>query len=133
MKSPFSLRHWSSKFKNAFRGLRVGARGQSSFFAHFVMTVLVFVAAVVLRVNLLEWCVLLLCVGLVMSAELFNSAFESLARAVTRDFDDDVRDALDIASGAVLVAAIFASVVGATIFVFRLGILMGWWAGYLLY
>ena len=45
---------------------------------------------------MLEWCVLLLCVGLVMSAELFNSAFESLARAVTRDFDDDVQDALDI-------------------------------------
>ena len=133
MKSPFSLRHWSSKFKNALRGLRVGIRGQSSFYAHFVMTVLVFVAALVLRVSLLEWCVLLLCVALVMSAELFNSAFESGAKAITKDFDDDVRNALDIASGAVLVASIFAALVGVSIFIFRLGILMGWWAGYLLY
>ena len=128
-----TLRHWNNKFRNAFRGLRVGVQGQTSFYFHFAATLCVFIAAILLKVNLLEWCVLLLCIGTVLAAEMFNSALESIARAVTRDFNDDIRDALDISSAAVLLAAIFASIVGATVFVFRLGLLMGWWAGYLLY
>lgn len=130
MKSPKSLSHWSRKFRNAFRGLRVGVFGQTSFYAHFVVAFLVVVFAAVLQVSPLEWGVLLLCIGVVLSAELFNSAFESCAKAITRDFDDDIRDALDIASAAVLVAAIAAALVGATIFLFRFGFWFGWWGGY---
>lgn len=122
--------HWLAKFGHAFRGVRVGVRGQSSFAAHFVMAMLVTIFAVVLNVSLLEWCVLVLCIGLVMSAELFNSAIERLAKAITHELDDNVRDALDIASAAVLFAAVAASVAGVTIFVFRLGFAIGWWGGY---
>jgi len=131
MKSPpTTKKHWSNKFRNAFRGLRVGIRGQSSFYVHFVVTLLVIVFGTFLRVSPLEWCVLLLCIGSVMSAELFNSAFESIAKSVTREFDDNVRNALDIASAAVLLSAIFAAIVGASIFLFRFGLWFGWWGGY---
>lgn len=126
------VRHWSAKFRHAFRGIRVGISGQSSFLGHAVMAVLVMIAAVVLNVSLIEWCTLVVCIGVVLAAELFNTAVECLAKAVTREFDDHVRDALDIASSAVLVAAVSASVVGVTIFAFRLGVWMGWWAEYLL-
>ena len=111
MNSPRTTKHWSRKFRNAFRGLRVGIQGQSSFYVHFVVTLLVIVCGIFFRVSPLEWCVLAICVGSVMSAELFNSAFESCAKAITRDFDDDIRNALDIASAAVLLPAIIASVV----------------------
>jgi len=110
--------------------MRVGIWGQSSFYVHGVVGLLVLLLAMILGVSPLEWCVLVLCIGLVISAELFNSAFESLAKAVTRDFDDHVRDALDIASAAVLAIAIAASIVGLTIFGFRLGLNFGWWGGY---
>ena len=112
--------------------MRVGVLGQSSFYMHFAITALVFVAAIFLQVSLLEWCVLLLCMGLVLSAELFNSSIEFLARAITDEQDDDIRDALDIASGAVLMAAIFAAIIGVTILVFRFGLMFGLWGGYLL-
>lgn len=130
MKSPFTAKHWSRKFLNAFRGLRVGVRGQSSFYVHLVVAVLVIIVGTFLQVSPLEWCVLLLCIGSVLSAELFNSAFESCAKAITRDFDDDIRDSLDIASAAVLVPAIIAALVGLSIFVFRFGLWFGWWGGY---
>ena len=110
----------------------MGVRGQSSFYVHFAISCLVFVASVFLRVNLVEWCVLLLCMGLVLSAELMNSCLECLARAITKEWNEDVRDALDIASGAVLMASIFAAIVGASILVFRLGLYVGLWGGYLL-
>jgi len=129
-KSPTSFAHWSRKFRSAFRGFRVGIRGQSSFCAHFVMTALVFVFGIVLGVSPLEWCVLLLCIGIVLSAELFNTALEKCAKAITSDFDDHIRDALDIASAAVLMASIFAALVGAAIFLFRIGFRFGWFGGY---
>ena len=129
-KSPTSFRHWSRKFRNAFRGLRVGVYGQSSFYVHFCVTVVVVLLGAALGVSPLEWCVLLLCIGVVLSAELFNSALERCAKAITRDFDDNIRDALDMASAAVLVAAIFAALVGAAIFLFRIGFQLGWFGGY---
>jgi diacylglycerol kinase len=40
-----------------------------------------------------------------------------------------VRDALDMASAAVLMAAIGSAMIGALVFVYRLGLMTGWWTG----
>lgn len=65
-----------------------------------------------LHVSHAEWLVLIVCITLVLAAELFNSALEHMARAITRTEHPDIRSALDIASGAVLVTAIGACAVG---------------------
>jgi diacylglycerol kinase len=62
-----------------------------------------------------RWCIYILCVTVVLSAELFNTSIEHLARAVTREQHPEIRDALDIASGAVLMAAIGSACVGTLI------------------
>ena len=115
-----SSRSWRDKFRDAFRGVRTGVRGQSSFTVHLLMTLVVVVAATFFRVKPLEWCLLLLCIGSVMSAELFNTAIECLAKAVDSTPNHHIGAALDIASGAVLVSSIAASVVGVVIFLPRL-------------
>jgi diacylglycerol kinase len=124
---PISERPWPRKFRDAFRGVKAGVRGQSSFFAHFFMTAAVIVAAVVLRVDLIEWCILLTCITMVLTAEMFNSALESMAKAVTGENDPHLGNSLDISSGAVLVASIGAAIVGGIIFVNRLGSTLQWW------
>lgn len=60
---------------------------------------------------------LTLCVGSVLAAELFNSALERLAKAITVEDNEHLRIALNIASGAVLTASLFAASVGLVIFV----------------
>jgi diacylglycerol kinase len=50
-----------------------------------------------------------------LALELFNSCIESLARAIDRQRNEQLRNALDIASGAVLVGAIGSAVVGLVI------------------
>lgn len=102
-------------------------RGQSSFRVHLVMAAAVVLAAAVLGVTPLEWCVLLVCITAVFAAELFNSAIERLAREVDRNHNPAVGAALDIASGAVLVAALGSALIGCIIFGHRLGKLAGWW------
>ena len=106
-------RSWLQKFRDAFRGIGIGARGQSSFVVHAFCAVAVVTVAALANVTAWQWSVLLLCVVIVLVAELFNSSLEVMTRALHPDYHPQLRDALDIASGAVLTAAIGAVVVGA--------------------
>lgn len=124
--SPSPERSWACKFGDAFRGIKAGVRGQSSFFVHFFVAAVVVVAGAMLQVDAYEWCFLLLCIAGVITAEMFNSALESMAKAITREHDYHLGLSLNIASGAVLIASIAASIVGTIIFLHRLGILLRW-------
>jgi diacylglycerol kinase len=113
-------RSWRDKFRDAFRGLKLGVRGHSSFFVHFFFAALVIAAASVLHCGVLDWCVLLGCIGMVLTAELLNSALETLVRGLDDATRARVRPALDIAAGAVLLASMVAALLGAIVFLNRL-------------
>jgi len=113
-------RTWRAKFGDAFRGLKLGIRGHSSFFVHFFFAALVLAAGIVLRLGAMEWCLLLGCIGMVLTAELFNSAIETLFRGLDDATKTKTHTCLDIAAGAVLMASIVAAVIGTIIFISRL-------------
>jgi len=117
-------RAWRHKFGDAFRGLKLGVRGHSSFFVHFFFAALVLAAAVVLRCTLTEWCLLLGCIGVVFTAELFNSATETLVRGLGDAAGPHPKAVLDIAAAAVLVASITASLIGIIVFLHSLAALL---------
>lgn len=125
---PPRRRTWRAKFGDAGRGTMLGLRGQSSFTVHLLCGGVVVAAAAALGLSRGEWCLLLLCIALVLSAEMFNTALEHLARAVDRKPNAEVAAALDVSSAAVLLAALGAAAVGALVFVHRLGELLDWWA-----
>ncbi len=109
-------RRWRDKFREAFRGVKKGARGQSSFFVHFFFAAVALAAAVALECDLWEWCAVVGCIGLVFTAELLNSSIETLFRGFEQEAQNRVYHCLDIAAGAVLVAALTAALVGGIIF-----------------
>jgi diacylglycerol kinase len=114
--APPRRKKWGDKFRVAFRGLKLGIRGHSSFAVHFFFTALVLVAATALHLELVEWCVILGCIGLVLVAELFNSAIETLFRGQDEATRARTWPALDVAAGAVLLASLFAAVIGTLVF-----------------
>lgn len=116
-------RTWARKFGDAFRGIAAGVRGQRSFDVHLVSAILVVIAGFVLRVSWEEWCLLILCIGQVMVAELFNSALEWLARAIDTQYNARIEHGLNVASGAVFIASVSSAIVGTLIFGRRLWIL----------
>jgi diacylglycerol kinase len=63
-----------------------------------------------------DWAILLLVIGMVWTAEIFNSAFERLVDMVSPDFNPKAGIIKDMAAGAVLVSAIVAVIVGVLIF-----------------
>jgi len=118
-----SPRRWRDKFREAIRGVKLGVRGHSSFSVHFFFAALVITAAAVLGLNWQEWCLVLLCIGGVFAAELFNSTIETLFRGLDAETKARIHGCLDIAAGSVLVASLTAAVVGTVVFTRKLLIL----------
>jgi diacylglycerol kinase len=59
-----------------------------------------------------DWALLVLAIGLVLSAEAMNTALEALADRVAPERHPLVAKAKDVAAGAVLIAALAAAVLG---------------------
>jgi diacylglycerol kinase len=123
--SPRPRRPWPDKFKFALRGLKFGIRGHSSFAVHFFFAAVVLAAAALLIREPLEWCLLIGCIGLVLTAELFNSAVETLFRGLDDATKARVWPCLDIAAGAVLLASATAVVIGGIVFLRHLVVFFG--------
>ncbi len=109
-------RSWPGKFYDAFRGVFVAVVTQSSFVPHFAAAALAVALAAWLDVSVTEWCMVTLGIGLVLIAEVFNTSIEALAKAVGRYPDDNLRDALDVASGGVMMAVFTAVVLACIVF-----------------
>jgi diacylglycerol kinase len=113
---------WWRKVGWALRGAGWAVRSQSNFVIHLASAAAVIAAATWLGCSLVEWCLLILCIAIVLAAEMFNTALEHMARAITREHDEGIRNALDTSAGAVLIAAAGAAIVGAVIFVGRMAL-----------
>jgi len=99
-------------FKAAFRGVGIAWLHERHLKVHTVAMVSVCCVAAYVEVSRIEWAILLLCFGLVTSLEYANSALERLANRVTSERDPLIRDAKDMAAGAVLVASVASAGVG---------------------
>lgn len=127
---PRKTRCWRGKFHEAFRGVKRGVRGRSSFSVHFFFAVLAVATAFALELEWFEWCFVLGCIGAVMAAELFHSAIETLFHALDQDVKERMHGVLDIAAGAVLITSFTAAAIGLLVFGRRLLMLAHVIAGY---
>jgi diacylglycerol kinase len=89
----------------AARGVLDAAITQRNMRLHLVAAVLVATFGSAVPLGLAEQLALLVCVFLVISAEVMNSAIEATVDLVTGEPDDRARRAKDAAAGAVLVLA----------------------------
>jgi len=117
---PFSLAGRARSFCHAFRGLAVLLAGQHNAWVHALATGLVVALGAWLRVSRGEWCLLVMAMALVWTAEALNTAAEELADAVHPERHPGVGRAKDVAAAGVLLAALAAAVVGLLILVPRL-------------
>ena len=103
---------WRNKFGYAFAGLRDSFLTQASFWVHLPIAAVVIVLATVLQLEPWRWAILVLCIGTVIAAELFNTALEQLVVVLHPTRDPSIGKALDAAAAAVLIVAIASVVVG---------------------
>ena len=109
-------------FGYAWKGIRT-CLGEQNFTTHLLAMCLVVAGGIFFSVSPMEWVALTLCCGMVIAAELFNSALEHLTDLVSPEWNKLAGQAKDIAAGAVLVIATTAAIVGLIIF---LPHILGW-------
>lgn len=100
----------------AFQGIAYVVRTQRNARIHALAAVLVLAAGISLHVTAVEWAVLCLAIGMVLSAEMVNTVAELAVDLLTQRRHPLAKAAKDVGAGAVLVAAIAAVGVGLAIF-----------------
>lgn len=106
---------WNA-FRCAFDGITHLIKTQPHAQWHLLVTVLVVALGFVFAVTRLEWLALLLAMALVWVAEAVNTAIELTCDAVSEELRPLIGHAKDVAAGAVLIAAMFAVVIGVLVF-----------------
>jgi len=115
-KIKFSPCQRALSFIYAFRGIYYAFRTQHNLWIHLSVMIVVIVSGVFFQLSLYEWGIVVLACGLVLTAELMNTAIEFLVDVVSPERQDKAGRIKDIAAGAVLIAAVSAAVAGLLVF-----------------
>lgn len=110
------IRRLRQSFQYAWQGFRACVRTERSFRIHLTAAVYVSVFALLGGLDVVKYAVLCLCFALMMAAELLNTAIERLCDKQAAGYDEQIRQAKDIAAAAVFLCALFCVVVGAVFF-----------------
>ncbi len=118
------MRKFIRGFGFAINGIWHAAATQLNFRVHLVAAVIAVYAGYALHISKDEWLWIILCIAMVLVAELFNTAIEFLTDLVSPEYNKKAGLVKDMSAGAVLITAIGALVIGLIIFVPKLLVLI---------
>jgi diacylglycerol kinase (ATP) len=112
------------KHTNFFSALKIAIIGIRELFfesrnarIQLVVFSLVLVAGFIVDLNRFEWLWIIGASAFVFTLEAINTSIELLADVYTMEYNEKIKQIKDIAAGAVLIASIFAFIVGLFIFI----------------
>ncbi len=106
-----------SSFKFAIKGLKWLVAYENNFQIHILASILAISAGFILKINQTEWLFILLMIGLVCTAEAFNTSIEQLCDFIETKENTHIGRIKDIAAAAVFILSILAFITGILIFV----------------
>lgn len=115
-KYSFSFRTRIESFSYAFSGLQILIKEEHNLRIHLVATVFVVVASFVFKINKIEWLFIIFSIGLVIIAEIINTAIENICDFISPEKHELIKKIKDISAAAVLLVSIFAGIVGIIVF-----------------
>lgn len=105
-----------NSFKFALKGIYFILRTQPNFKIQLLLALLSIILGFSLHISSIEWSVIILLIGLVLSAEVINTSVEILCDKIEQDYHESIRRVKDIAAASVLIASICAFIIGIIIF-----------------
>jgi len=105
---------------HAIDGIEYTASHERNFRIEIIFAIVVSVASFILKVSLIEWCLLVLVIGIILALEMINTAMERCVDLVTKDYKELAKNAKDVSAGAVLIMSMFSIILGILIFLPRL-------------
>lgn len=99
------------KFKVSFEGIYAAMQDKSIQIQLFLAFCTV-IAAIILQFSRIEWCIIVLCIVMVIAAEMFNTCIERICDFIQPEQDARIKFIKDVSSGAVLVLSLGALIIG---------------------
>ena len=106
------LKKYIHKFQYAFAGLFDGIAKDASIRLQVVLGLGVIVVRLFLPLNVIEWSILLLLIGIIIALEFINSSLETIVDMVSPHYSEGAKKAKDYAAAAVLVMSMIAALIG---------------------
>ncbi len=103
-------------FLFAIQGFRTAVRTERNIKVMIAGGIAAIVAGLIVGLDAVSWAVVLVCCGVVISAELLNTAVETVVDLVSPEFHPLAGRAKDIAAAAVWILSMLVAVVGIIVF-----------------
>ncbi len=101
-----------ASFKYAFNGWWYVIRTQRNAWIHALASIVVIGVSIWLKLERLEWALIIVAIAFVWTAEFFNTALEVIVDLATHDLHPLAKVGKDVGAAAVLIASITAAVIG---------------------
>ncbi len=105
-----------NSFKYAIEGIISSFKTERNMKIHVLAMIIVIALGFFFKLDKVEWCFIIIAIVSVISAELFNTAIETVVDMISPERNPKAKLAKDIAAGAVLVVAIGAAIIGFVVF-----------------
>ena len=113
----FKAQGFNNTFKNARKGFRLVLKSEMNVRIHVAIATFVVFLALFLKFSAIEFCLLLFVIGLVIVAEMLNTAIEFTLDSIYHNkYSRMVGMAKDISAGAVMFASFLSVFVGLVLF-----------------
>jgi undecaprenol kinase/diacylglycerol kinase (ATP) len=109
-----------NKFRVAFRGL-LSAFQDKSILLQFFLGLITFIGFYIVKISYIEWLIVVLLIGLVISMEIINTCIERLCDLYDKSYNKKIKYIKDLSSAAVLFSCIIAAFVALLILINKFG------------
>lgn len=114
--SKFSPKRLAKSFRFAFEGIWAGGKSEANWTIGILEAVVVVWAGFYLNISKSDWMMVILLIGLVLYAELCNSAIEAIVDSFTPEEHPQAKLAKDFSAGSVVILIIATAIIGWIIF-----------------
>lgn len=115
-----SITYQIQSFKYAFHGLFHFYKTETKAIIHSSAAIVAIILGIALHITYIEWLLICFSIGLVIFAEVFNTAIERITDLISPEHHPLAGQAKDLAAGAVMVMSIISILVGVLVFIPRI-------------
>jgi diacylglycerol kinase len=110
------MKQMLKSFYYAASGWRLFFTNERNAKIELVLGVIALILAILLNISKMHLIILLLCIALVIAAEMFNTSIEHICNSINPDYDLNIKRIKDISAGAVLWCSMIAAIIGILLF-----------------
>lgn len=110
------IKNLAKSFSYAFKGIGYCIKNERNMRIHICVALFVSIFSCYFKITAIEYTILAICMGFVITNEMINTAIETLTNLESPAYNNLARIAKDVAAGAVFVSAVTSIVVGFIVF-----------------